>query len=100
MGQIVPLSSVRRLPSVHEDTLWAVVARVGRVQHVAEIYPSRAAALEDRAWREAQVRAHASFLRTTSQPPPQYSVAPVRRTDLPKGWKPLPALGFLRGKFV
>ena len=24
----------------------------------------------------------------------------VRRADLPKGWKPLPALGFLRGQFV
>jgi hypothetical protein len=31
---------------------------------------------------------------------PRYSVAPVRRTDLPRGWKPLPALGFLRGQFV
>ncbi len=94
MGQIVPL------PSVRDDTLWAVVARVGRVQRVADIYPNRAAALADRDWRQAQVSAHANFLRTNEQPPPQYSVAPVRRTDLPKGWKPLPALGFLRGKFI
>ena len=94
MGQIVKLSVVR------DDTLWSVMARIGRTQRVAEIYPNRAAALEDRAWREAQVQAHANFLRTNSQPPPQYSVAPVRRTDLPKGWKPLPALGFLRGQFI
>jgi hypothetical protein len=94
MGQIVKLSSVR------DDTLWAVVARIGRVQRVAEIFPNRDAALQDRAWREAQVTAHASFLRTNSQPPPQYSVAPVRRTDLPKGWKPLPALGFLCGRLI
>ena len=94
MGQIVKLVSSR------DDTLWAVIARIGRVQRVAEIFPNRDAALQDRAWREAQVQAHASFLRTNSQPPPQYSVAPVRRTDLPKGWKPLPALGFLRGQLI
>ncbi len=94
MGTIVKLATIR------DDTLWAVVARVGRVQRVAEIYPNRDAALQDRAWREAQVNAHASFLRTNSQSAPHYSVAPVRRTDLPKGWKPLPALGFLRGQFV
>lgn len=94
MNQIVPLTAAR------DDTLWAVMARIGRVNRVAEIYPNRAAALADRAWREAQVAAHASFLRGTKDPAPHYSVAPVRRTDLPKGWKPLPALGFLRGKFV
>ncbi len=94
LNQIVSLTPVR------DDTLWAVMARIGRTNRVAEIYPSRAAALADRAWREAQVMAHASFLRTSKQPPPHYSVAPVRRTDLPKGWKPLPALGFLRGQFI
>ena len=94
------MTEVIRLPAAREDTLWAVMARVGRVNRVAEIYPNRAAALADREWREAQVRAHANFLRSSKQPPPHYSVAPVRRTDLPKGWKPLPALGFLRGQFV
>ena len=94
MTQIVSLAPAR------DDTLWAVMAKIGRVNRVAEIYPSRAAALADRAWREAQVDAHASFLRTSIQPPPHYSVAPVRRMDLPKGWKPLPALGFLRGQFI
>ncbi len=94
MTQIVPLAPAR------DDTLWAVMAKIGRVNRVAEIYSSRAAALADRAWREAQVDAHASFLRGSKQPPPHYSVAPVRRTDLPKGWKPLPALGFLRGQFI
>ncbi len=38
--------------------------------------------------------------RTARQPGPNYTVAPVRRADLPRGWKPLPALGFWRGKFV
>lgn len=94
------MSQIVSLAPAGSDTLWAVMAKIGRVNRVAEIYPSRAAALADREWREAQVKAHAGFLRTSTQPPPHYSVAPVRRTDLPKGWKPLPALGFLRGQFI
>jgi len=94
MADIVPLRSAR------DDNWWAVMARVGRTNRVASIYSSRAAALEDREWRDAQVKAHANFLRTSKQPPPQYSVAPMRWTDLPKGWKPLPALGFLGGQFI
>ncbi len=81
-----------------ESSLWAVVAIIGRVIRIAEIYPSRAAALSDRAWREAQVRAYAGFLERTEQPAPVYAVKPIRRTDLPRRWKPLPALGFLNGK--
>lgn len=96
MNQVVSLHPVR----TGEDTLWAVVASVGRRHRVAEIYPSRHAALADRAWREQQVSEYAGFLRTCSQPAPRYSVTPVRRADLPKGWKPLPALGFLRGQFI
>ena len=83
-----------------DDTLWAVVATVGRTNRVADIYRSRAAALEDRAWRAQQVRAYEDFLRRSRQPVPHYSVAPIRRADLPRKWTPLPALGFLRGQFV
>ena len=83
-----------------DDTLWAVMAAVGRQSRVAEVYPNRAAALADRAWREQQVRAHAQLLRSSRQPAPQYSVAPIRRSDLPRSWTPLPALGFLRGQFI
>lgn len=83
-----------------DDTMWAVVASMGRTTRVAEIFPTRMAALADRAWREQQVKAYTAFLRTTRQPPPRYSVAPIRRADLPRSWKPLPALGFLRGQFV
>jgi hypothetical protein len=82
-----------------ESALWAVVASFGRVIRVAEIFPSRAAALADQAWREAEVRAYAGFLESAAQPAPRYSVKPIRRTDLPRRWKPLPALGFLNGKF-
>ena len=80
-----------------EDSLWAVVAIIGRVIRIAEIFPNRTAALRDQAWREAQVRAYASFLERTGQAPPRYIIRPIRRTDLPRRWKPLPALGFLNG---
>lgn len=83
-----------------DDTMWAVVAQLGRTSRVAEIFPNRLAALADRSWREQQVRAYAGLLRGSRQPVPQYSVTPIRRADLPRSWTPLPALGFLRGQFI
>ena len=95
------MSEVVNFPrSARDDKMWAVVASMGRTTRVAEIFPTRMAALADRAWREQQVKAYTAFLRTTRQPPPRYSVEPIRRADLPRSWKPLPALGFLRGQFV
>lgn len=82
-----------------DDTLWAVIATVGKTDRIAEIYRSRDAALEDRAWRAAQVRAYAHLFARTKDPAPRYSVAPIRRADIPRAWSPLPALGFLRGRF-
>ncbi len=99
MSEIVRLDHVRNARN-REDQLWAVIATAGRTQRVAEIYPNRDAALADRTWREQQVRAYAQFLRTSTQPVPRYSVAPIRRSDLQHGWTPLPALGFLRGRFI
>jgi hypothetical protein len=95
-----PMSELIRLAVPREDTLWAVVASLGKTDRIADIYPNRGAALADRAWREAQVAAYAGFLRGSRQPAPRYSVAPIRRADLPKAWRPLPALGFLRGQFM
>ena len=80
--------------------MWAVVATVGKQHRVAEVFVNRTAALADRTWREQQVRAYENFLRNSKQPVPYYSVAPIRRADLPRKWQPLPALGFLRGQFV
>lgn len=94
------MSAVIEFRRRKDDTLWAVVASVGRASRVAEIYPSRDRALADRAWREQQIRAYASLLQSCKQPAPQYSVAPIRPADLPRAWKPLPALGFLRGQFI
>ncbi|HEY4253354.1 MAG TPA: hypothetical protein VGM87_19250 [Roseomonas sp.] len=92
--QLVPV------PRGDDDTLWAVIATAGRQNRVAEVFRSRNAALADREWRAQQVRAYADFLARAKQPVPHYSVAPIRRADLPRKWTPLPALGFLRGQFV
>jgi hypothetical protein len=94
------MNEVVSLSRASDDTLWAVIAQVGRTSRVAEVYPNRVAALADRSWREQQVRAYAALLRTSRQEVPRYSVAPIRRTDLPRKWTPLPALGFLRGQFI
>ena len=83
-----------------DDTLWAVVASIGRKTRVAEIFPSRERAMADRAWREQQIKAYASLFAGSRQPAPLYSVAPIRMQDLPRAWTPLPALGFLHGHFT
>jgi hypothetical protein len=88
------------LNTARDDTLWAVVASMGRTTRVAEIFSNHVAALADKAWREQQVRAYESFLRTSRQPAPSYHVRPIKRAELPRSWRPLPALGFLHGKFV
>ncbi|MCQ9156279.1 hypothetical protein [Acidomonas methanolica] len=95
MSQIV--SFTPRLPQL--DVLWAVVARQGRQARIADIHASRSAAEADRDWRAGQVRAYLQFLIGERRPIPKYSVQQVRRSDLPRLWKPLPALGFLRGEF-
>lgn len=94
------MSDIVRLPGRGEDKLWAVLARAGKTQRVAEIFTSRDAALADCRWREAQVAAYGGFLRHNRQPVPAYTVSPIRRSDLPKAWRPLPALGFLHGRLA
>ncbi len=94
------MSAVIEFKHRKDDTLWAVMASVGRTTRVAEIFLSRERALADRTWREQQIRAYASLLQSCRQPAPCYSVAPIRPADLPRAWKPLPALGFLRGQFI
>jgi hypothetical protein len=102
-GRICEEEGVQTLVSVgpaSDDTLWAVIATAGRQSRVANVYRSRHDALQDRDWRAQQVSAYEDFLRRSKHPVPHYSVAPIRRTDLPKKWAPLPALGFLRGQFI
>jgi len=88
------------LSSYRDDRLWAVVASIGRTSRVAEVFSNRMAALADQAWREAQVKAYEHFLRLSKQPMPAYTVKPIKRADLPRGWRPVPALGFLQGKMM
>ena len=88
------------LSAARDDTMWAVVASLGRTTRVAEIFSNRMAALADKDWREQQVKAYAHFLRTSRQPTPSYSVRPIKRAELPRSWRPLPALGFLHGKLI
>jgi len=102
-GAVCDAAGVGNLVNVRsgdDDTLWAVVATAGRVTRIANVYRNRAEALEDRAWRAQEVKAYEDFLRRSRQPVPHYSVAPIRRADLPRKWTPLPALGFLRGQFI
>jgi len=99
-GQAMSPAPVVQLSRIRDDRLWAVVAVMGRKTRIAEIYPSRTAADADRNWREQQVRAYAGFLRSSSLPVPNYSVSQIRRADLPRSWRPLPALGFLRGQMI
>lgn len=94
------MSAVIEFKPRRDDTLWAVVASIGRKRRVAEIFPSRERALEDRAWREQQIHAYSSLFQNCRQPAPLYTVAPIRVSDLPRAWTPLPALGFLRGQFI
>ena len=93
MADILPLAARRR-----EETLWGVIAWMGTQRRVAEVFSSQARALADRDWREAEVRAYAHLLQGMGRPIPHYSVGPVRRSDLPRRWTPLPVLGFLRAQ--
>ncbi len=99
-ANIAIMSAVIDFKPRRDDTLWAVMASVGRKTRVAEIFPSRERAMADRAWREQQIRAYASLFQCCRQPAPLYSIAPIRAQDLPRAWTPLPALGFLRGQFI
>ena len=68
MSEVIAFSRAR------DDTMWAVMDNLGKQSRVAEIYPTRIAALADRAWREQQVRAfHISMLSSgnfTAKPMP------------------------------
>ena len=106
MTDIIPFSRpVSADERPREDRLWAVMAEAGRTSRIAEIYPSRDAALADRYWREQQVRAYAHFLRSAREPIPRYSIAqlepaagaglparPLHLTRHPAGLARLPPL--------
>ncbi|HYZ64021.1 MAG TPA: hypothetical protein VE650_16355, partial [Acetobacteraceae bacterium] len=78
------MSAVIEFKPRRDDTLWAVVASIGRKRRVAEIFSSRERALADRAWREQQIHAYSSLFQNCRQPAPLYTVAPIRPADLPR----------------
>ena len=80
-----------------DDRFWAVIATIGRVVRIADVHTSHDHALADQLWREQQVRAYLGFLQRCQQPVPRYTVRSMNRSHLPRGWRPLPALGFLNG---
>ena len=62
----------------------------------AALRPSRRSA-----WRAQQVNAYANLpTRHHQATDTVLSVKPIRRADLPRSWRPLPALGFLHGKLL
>ncbi|MDG6094184.1 hypothetical protein LOC54_03475 [Acetobacter sp. AN02] len=81
------------------DRGWAVVAVIRTKRSIAGWYSTREAAQSDCAWRREQVRAYSQFLQSSDVPVPDYHIAPLARSELPKNWKPAPALGLLHGKF-
>lgn len=93
MGKVVAFRMTAR-----RDESWAVVATTGRVTRIASIYPTRAGAEADCTWRSRQVDAYRGFLERNAIAAPQYSIRPFRHADLPRAWRPLPALGFLHGQ--
>ena len=86
-----------RSPLPQSDVLWAVVVRQGRQTRIADVHATEGAAKADRSWRAQQVRAYTRFLIGEDRPLPAYTIRTIRRAELPRAWRPLPALGFLRG---
>lgn len=82
------------------DRLWAVIAWQGRCSRIADVHISQGAAQEDCIWRSRQVREYRQFLASEERPLLRYEVRLIRRADLPGSWRPLPALGFLRGQML
>ncbi|MBV0889924.1 hypothetical protein LV478_05990 [Komagataeibacter oboediens] len=93
MGKVVTFRTTAR-----RDESWAVVAFTGRGTRIASIYPTRAAAEADCEWRNRQVAAYRNFLERNEIAIPRHTIRPYRRADLPRAWRPLPALGFLHGQ--
>ena len=85
-------------PGRGDDRLWAVIATMGRVVRIADIHASHTRAQADQIWREQQVRAYLGFLQRCELPVPRYTIRSMSRAQLPRGWRPLPALGFLNGR--
>ncbi|MBF0862503.1 hypothetical protein HKD22_10375 [Gluconobacter kanchanaburiensis] len=96
MSEIIPFRP--QLPK--SDTFWAVIAVQGKRTVIASVYATRSEAEADHVWRVDQVRTYGAFMRSERVTAPVYRVEQIRRSDLPRNWAPLPALGALCGRLI
>ena len=87
------------IASYRDDTLWAVVASIGRTSRVAEVFSSRLAALSG----SGLAGAASQRLRQLPEEQPAadtvLSVRPIRRADLPRTLAAIAGVGFFRENF-
>ncbi|MDI2091032.1 hypothetical protein [Commensalibacter oyaizuii] len=88
MTKIIPFQK-------NKNKLWATAFLIKGKRCVANIYTSKCKAIEDCLWRQKEVNAYKHLLISNNQPVPHYYIITLHRSELPKNWKPLPALGFL-----
>lgn len=88
MNKIIPFHKIK-------NKLWACIFYIQNQRHIANIYDSYQKAQQDCQWRTKEVQAYKHLLIKSNQPVPHYMITPIHRSELPKNWKPLPALGFL-----
>ncbi|EUK17749.1 hypothetical protein [Commensalibacter papalotli (ex Servin-Garciduenas et al. 2014)] len=90
MSKIIPFAK-----TISKNKLWATAFYLKGKRYVTNIYSSHQQAIEDCIWRQKEVQAYKQLLISAQQPIPEYYVTTVHQSELPKNWKPLPALGFL-----
>lgn len=90
MSKIIPLKK-----TISTNKLWATAFYLKGKRYITNIYSTHQQAVEDCLWREKEVQAYKQLLISNQQPIPEYYITTVHRSELPKNWKPSPALGFL-----
>lgn len=88
MNKIVPFHKIK-------NKLWACIFYIRNQRYIANIYDTYHKAHQDYQWREKEVQAYKHLLIRNKQPIPHYMIIAISRSELPKNWHPLPALGFL-----
>lgn len=90
------MSKIIQFPkSINKNKLWASVFYIKGKRYITNIYNSHQQAVEDCLWRDKEVQAYKHLFTGNKQPIPEYYLTTIHRSELPKNWKPLPALGFL-----
>lgn len=87
-----------RSPLPNADRIWAVIAWHGQRSRIANVHLTQEAARADCDWRNRQVHEYRHFLVTEHKVSLRHDIRQIGRTELPRRWVPMPALGFLRGQ--